>query len=105
MEKFNRREVMGIAAGATVAGSTLLSGCKDNQTSKAKSKHLQYKNEDFYKADGSFDTPKAKQAYYEMMEYLNYPIPDRLRGEDFWTVDFGLGRFTEVGMAGILWIN
>ena len=107
MKKINRREVMGIAAGATVAGATLLSGCTEsNKRNKmGKAKHQQYKNEDFYKADGSFDTPKAKQAYYEMMEYFNYPIPDRLRGEDFWSVDFGLGRFTEVGMAGILWIN
>ena len=107
MKKFNRREAMGIAAGATVAGSALLSGCAENnkRNKMGKAKHQQYKNEDFYKADGSFDTPKAKQAYYEMMEYFNYPIPERLRSEEFWAVDFGLGRFTEVGMAGILWIN
>ena len=107
MKKFNRREVLGMAAGVTVACSGLLNGCKnkENKMSTAKPKYQQYKNEDFYKADGSFDTAKAKQAYYEMMEYFNYPIPDRLKGEDFWAVDFGLGRFTEVGMAGILWIN
>jgi len=109
MKKFNRREVMGIAAGATLAGSGLLSGCKDsdkeNKMSTAKPKYQQYKNEDFYKADGSFDTTKAKQAYYEMMEYFNYPIVDRLKGEEFWAIDFGLGRFTEVGMAGIFWVN
>ncbi len=71
----------------------------------SKPKYQQYKNEDFYKADGSFDAEKAKQAYYEMMEYFNYPIVDRLKGEEFWAVDFGLGRFTEIGMAGILWVN
>ena len=65
----------------------------------------QYKNEDFYKADGSFDADKAKQAYYAMMTYHNYPIVPRLRGEEFWAVDFGLGQFTEVGMAGIFWVN
>ena len=107
MKKINRREAMGIAAGATVAGSALLSGCAESSKRKkmGEAKHQQYKNEDFYKADGSFDTPKAKKAYYEMMEYFNYPIVDRLKGEEFWAIDFGLGRFTEVGMAGILWIN
>ncbi len=73
--------------------------------SNSKPKYKQYKNEDFYKADGAFDAEKAKQAYYEMMEYFHYPIVERLKGEEFWAVDFGLGRFAEVGMAGILWIN
>ena len=62
-------------------------------------------NEDFYKADGSFDADRAKQAYYDMMAYHNYPIVPRLTGEEFWAVDFGLGQFTEVGMAGIFWVN
>jgi D-lyxose ketol-isomerase len=62
-------------------------------------------NADFYKADGTFDVEKAKQAYYDMMERFNYPIVPRLRGEEFWAVDFGMGKFTEVGMAGIFWLN
>ena len=66
---------------------------------------MQYRNEDFYQADGSFDTDRAKQAYYEMMERHGYPIVPRLKGDEFWAIDFGLGRFTEVGMAGIFWIN
>ncbi|MCK5862134.1 MAG: hypothetical protein KAH38_06595 [Candidatus Hydrogenedentes bacterium] len=65
----------------------------------------QYSNDDFYKADGTFDVEKAKQAYYDMMDRFNYPIVDRLRGEEFWAVDFGMGKFTEVGMAGIFWVN
>lgn len=64
-----------------------------------------YKNEDFYNADGSFNLEKAKQTYYELMEYHGYPIVDCLKGEGFWATDFGLGRFTEVGMAGIFWVN
>ena len=44
--------------------------------------YQQYKNEYFYKTDGSLDVEKAKQAYYEMMEYFNYPIVDRLKGEE-----------------------
>lgn len=66
---------------------------------------MQYRNEDFYQADGTFDTDRAKQAYYDMMERHGYPIVPRLKGEEFWAVDFGLGQFMEVGMAGIFWVN
>lgn len=67
--------------------------------------YQQYENQDFYKADGSFDSDKARQAYYEMMTYFKYPIVDRLKDDEFWAIDFGLGRFAEVGMAGIFWVN
>jgi len=63
------------------------------------------KNEDFYDADGTFLVDKAKQAYYDMMERFGYPVVDRLRGEEFWAVDFNLGDFVHAGMAGILWWN
>ena len=62
-------------------------------------------NADFYKADGTLDADKAKAAYYALMEYHHYPIPEFLKGDDFWTLDFGLGEFSEVGMAGVFWIN
>ena len=66
---------------------------------------IQFRNEDFYQADGSFDGDKAKQAYYALMEHHGYPIVPRLKGEEFWAIDFGLGQFMEVGMAGIFWVN
>ncbi|MHC4755128.1 MAG: cupin domain-containing protein [Planctomycetota bacterium] len=109
MKSMNRREMMGLSAGAAIACSGLINGCthgeKENKMSTAKLKYRQYKNEDFYKADGIFDSDKARQAYYEMMEYFNYPVVERLKNEEFWAIDFGLGRFTEVGMAGIFWVN
>jgi D-lyxose ketol-isomerase len=40
-----------------------------------------------------------------MMKRFNYPVYERLRTADFWALDFGLGKFTEVGMAGIFWVN
>jgi D-lyxose ketol-isomerase len=63
------------------------------------------KNADFYDAKGVFDAKKAKDAYYKMMKSFDYPIPERLRTDDFWALDFGTGRFTEVGMAGVFWVN
>jgi len=84
---------------AGVAGTVMLNSAYGAETVK------KLNNEDFYKADGTFDVDKAKQAYYDMMERFNYPIVDRLKGEEFWAVDFGMGKFTEVGMAGIFWLN
>ena len=63
------------------------------------------RNADFYDAKGVFDAKKAKDAYYAMMKSFGYPIADRLRTDDFWTLDFGSGRFSDVGMAGIFWMN
>jgi D-lyxose ketol-isomerase len=61
-------------------------------------------NKDFYNSDGSFNEEKAKVAYFELMATFNYPIVDRLNGEEFWVADFNLKNFVEVGMAGIFWI-
>jgi len=100
MTDITRRRLIGGVIGGTALSLAALNGC-----SMHGGKLLSPKNEDYYKSDGTFDEVKAKQAYYDMMDHYNYPIPDRLRGEDFWTLDFGLGQFSEVGMAGIFWIN
>ena len=84
---------------ASVAGSVMF------KTAHGAESVNKLNNAEFYKADGTFDVEKAKQAYYDMMERFNYPIVPRLRGEEFWAVDFGMGKFTEVGMAGIFWLN
>jgi D-lyxose ketol-isomerase len=98
----SRRTVLtGMAAAA--AGSILAGSAEAAETKAPAMK--KYRNEDFYKADGTFDQEKAKQAYYEMFEAFGYPVYPRLKTADFWVAEFGLGKFTEVGMAGIFWIN
>jgi D-lyxose ketol-isomerase len=82
-----------------VTSLALLGGCQNMDDPKAPV------NADFYKPDGSFDQDAAKAAYYALMESYDYPIPDFLKGEDFWVLDFGLGNFAEVGMGGTFWIN
>jgi len=101
MKNLTRREMMGLVAGGT-AGVCMAGGCASGGGGVSFTNRV---NEDFYGADGAFDEVAAKKAYYAMMASCNYPIPDRLRSEDFWTLDFGLGAFTEVGMAGIFWVN
>ena len=97
MDISRRAAITTMAAG--VAGSVMLNAAHGAEPVN------KVNNADFYKADGTFDVDKAKQAYYDMMEHFNYPIVPRLRGEEFWAVDFGMGKFAEAGMAGIFWLN
>jgi len=89
---------------ATVAAGSILAGPAQAAEKKA-SPMKKYPNEYFYTADGKFDQEKAKQAYYEMFEAFGYPIYPRLKTAEFWVAEFGVGKFAEVGMAGIFWLN
>ncbi len=97
MSHMTRRQMIG----GVVAGTAMAAVGGRTRASEVS----MLENKDFYKADGTFDAAAAKEAYYDMMRRFNYPIVDRLQGEEFWAVDFGLGKFTEVGMAGIFWLN
>ena len=98
MSEMKRRTMLGaVAAGAALATAGKAQG-------KEKMKLKTYDNGHFYK-DGEFQVDIAKAAYYEMMEFHNYPIVPRLQGEEFWATDFGLGKFSEIGMGGIFWVN
>lgn len=100
--EISRRTVLGSLVAGT-AGSAFIGAASAVESKQTAVKPL--RNEDFYGADGKFNAKAAKNAYYEMMERFGYPIFPRLRTEEFWTLDFGLGKFTEVGMAGIFWVN
>ena len=109
MKKVSRRGMLGgFAAGVAASLPILNAGCaegsKQAPEAAAKPKLREYKNEEFYK-DGKFDTAAAKAAYYEFMEFYGHPVVPRLKTDDFWVLDFSLGNFMEVGMAGIFWIN
>jgi len=103
MKHITRRGVLkGMAAGAAVA-VPLLGGGRASADEKA-GELPAWKNEDFYK-DGKFDAEAAKKAYYTLMEFHKFPIMPVLKTDQFWTAEFGIGKFTEVGMAGIFYIN
>jgi len=102
MESISRR---GMVGGLVAGGAALtVAGFAPAAEEKVKMP-LSFKNADFYAADGTFKAPAAKEAYYELMRSFGYPIPPRLRTDDFWALDFGLGNFLEAGMAGIFWVN
>ena len=98
-----------IARSAVAATGAAFMGSLDSTAALAASgrprvKAKTYTNADFYDASGKFDVEKARPAYYDMFQRFNYPISETLK-KDMWILDFGLGDFARVGMAGIFWLN
>lgn len=65
---------------------------------------MAYQNSDFYDADGNFDAEAGKRAYLEFMEEAGYPLSDNVR-QNLWVTDYSLGKFLELGLACIFWVN
>jgi D-lyxose ketol-isomerase len=99
----SRRKLMAVTAGAVVA-ATGAAGCAGGGSGGGGGPVKTYKNAEFYGADGKLKEDFAKQAYFDMMQRFNYPVYDKLRKE-MWVLDFAVGKFAEVGMGGIFWIN
>jgi D-lyxose ketol-isomerase len=76
---------------------------KDKPAKKPKTP-LALKNSDFYGPDGKFNEEAAKKAYLKLSAYFGYPLNENVR-KNLTVTDFGLGRFTEVGLAFVAWIN
>ena len=98
-----------LAGSAAAAAGMAMAGQLTGQASAADAKCTKvtvkkYTNADFYDAGGEFLVDKARDAYYDMFRRFGYPISEKLK-EEMWILDFGLGRFAEVGMAGIFWLN
>ncbi len=87
-------------AGAVLAGRFSGHAVAASPAAKVKT----YKSADFYDRQGELLVEKAREAYYDMFRRFAYPISDRLQ-EEMWILDFGLGDFARVGMAGIFWLN
>jgi len=101
-ETRTRRSMLATA----VAGGALLAGARAarGSTPSAKPAVKTYASADFYDAQGKFLADKAREAYYDMFRRFGYPISETLK-KDMWILDFGLGDFAHVGMAGIFWLN
>lgn len=97
---WTRRSMM-MGSAAALAGSTQIVQAAGKD---AQAQVKNYQNSDFYAADGTFQEDKAREAYYDMFRRFGYPITERIK-KDMWILDFGLGDFARVGMAGIFWLN
>jgi len=107
MKNPDRRKMLGgLVTGTILSLSMTNTGCEKHKEKENVHMPLKkYSNKEFYTTEGKFDSAKAKEAYFELMKFHNYPIFDILRSDDFWVADFGKGIFTEVGMGGIFWVN
>ena len=65
---------------------------------------LVFNNADFYTAEGTFNVEAGKDAILRLMKYYDYPITDQTRSQ-LWVSDYGTGRFTELGLAAIMYAN
>ena len=91
---------------AAAAGLFALSPNKVASACGPKESLKKYPSEYFYKADGTFDDEKAKAAFFEMFEYHGYSLTESLKTDErFWVAEFKLGDYSNVGMAGIFWVN
>jgi D-lyxose ketol-isomerase len=98
----NRREMI---AGAAAAGVALGGRLRAAEGAACAAPAVRtYSNADFYDAAGKFLPEQAKAAYFDMFQRFAYPISEPLK-KGVWVLDFALGDFAHVGMAGIFWLN
>lgn len=70
----------------------------------AHSPTLCFDNAQFYGADGKLDLEKAKDAIIALCHYHGYPVFPQLR-DGLWISDYGIGRFTTLGLAAYIFVN
>ncbi|MCH5377916.1 MAG: hypothetical protein JJ992_28500 [Planctomycetes bacterium] len=102
-DRLTRRSVLAGAATAA-AGVAVARPNFAGETASEASGVCEYRSAEFYDADGNFLVDKARDAYYDMFRRFHYPISETLKKE-MWILEFGLGDFARVGMAGIFWLN
>jgi len=100
-----RRNVWFYALAAGVlAGTFLAQGCSIGPEGHPPHGKIVFPNSDFYDKSGKFKVDAAKEAYLDLLVYHGYPKSDFLE-KNLFVTDFGLGRFSEVGMGGCYWVN
>jgi D-lyxose ketol-isomerase len=96
--------MLGVAlAGLTAVVSAEQAEAQSARRSQRTRRVPQFSNAQFYK-DGKFNTEVAKDAVLEFCKYHGYPVFPALR-EQLWVSDYGLGKFTEVGLSAVGFIN
>lgn len=86
-----------------ISAAASLSSCSTTSTPGEKTM-TNYESSHFY-TDDKLDIEQTKEAYYELMSSFNYPIYPALKTDNFWVCDFKQKDMSEMGMAGIFWMN
>ena len=85
-------------------GQGVLAEDKPGKPARKAKTPLSFDNREFYGPDGKFNEDAAKKAYLKLCAHHGYPVPDSVR-KNLAVTDFGLGHFTEAGLAFVAWIN
>jgi hypothetical protein len=101
MFSMNRRWVTSGIAALLLLAIACAQGCTYPQGYPKKGK-IVFNDKDFYDRNGKFSEAAAKQAYLDFLTYYGYPLSDNLKA-NINVTDFGLGKFTKVGMAYMGW--
>jgi D-lyxose ketol-isomerase len=92
-----------------------ISACSQGDKRQAATEHPQqqnacyetelpvFDNADFYTGE-RFNEEAAKDAIIRLMKYYHYPVTEKTR-QQLWVSDYGTGRFTELGLAAIMYVN
>ncbi|MDR1963801.1 MAG: hypothetical protein LBQ50_08480 [Planctomycetaceae bacterium] len=101
----SRRGLLGVAA--TGLATILIGETAEAQAFRRRSaarSPIHFNNAVFYDKNGQFNEEKGKDAIVTLCQYHGYPVfPDFKKR--LWISDYGLGHFTEVGLACIGIVN
>ena len=84
--------------------SAFVFSCAQQVEKTPEKPNINFDNAFFYNEDGTFNVEKGRDAYIALMEYHGYPIFEGMR-EKIWVSDYGLGKFSELGLGAYGFIN
>lgn len=102
------------ALSASAFAQPLRRGTNRGQRPRGERTMQKHPSSHYYKADGSFNEDAARDAFADLFRFHRFSLgqalldaaPDTsLAGDKIWFVDFKLGDFSNVGMAGIFYVN
>ena len=105
-DRMSRRQLLSAAVASTLIASTagVASAQQLRQRGQRRSRPMPtFENASFYE-NGKFSEEKAKDAIIALCRYHGYPVFPGLR-EGLWVFDYGLGEFTQLGLACYSFVN
>lgn len=105
-DMLNRRvflQAAGTAAGLAATGAVAQRAAAAESCAGRKAL-IDFRNEQFYGSDGEFDVERGKDGVLALCKYHGYPIFPDMR-EKLWVSDYGIGQFTKVGLAAVIFVN
>ena len=102
-KNISRRAMLGAAAVGLTAAAADSADAQVARRTPRRRRLPNYPNAHYYK-DGKFDVEVAKNAVIELLEYHGYLVYPTLK-ENLYVTDFDIGKFTEVGLACVMFAN